>query len=191
MAGMGCLALCAWMRMVCTRYTKATFWELDDCCTTKGWEEEVVDWILCCNLTIWLERNNRVFQNKGSAVQEITNRSFVLSDEWIGGAVFGCWWWCWRWLEVALPISVVSNLYLVVLMASEFCLLRLVCWAIYFKKKKSRLNWCISVLLMLDWWLLRIVIYEYEFLEKFDEFGNLWIMIRIMLNLKVGRDLGK
>ncbi|KAL4328113.1 hypothetical protein AHAS_Ahas13G0167600 [Arachis hypogaea] len=39
---------------------------------------------------IWLERNNRVFQNKGSGVQKITNRSFVLSDEWIGGASFGC-----------------------------------------------------------------------------------------------------
>ncbi|XP_015960972.1 uncharacterized protein LOC107484934 [Arachis duranensis] len=40
--------------------------------------------------TIWLERNNRVFQNKGLAVQEITNRSFVFSNEWIGGASFGC-----------------------------------------------------------------------------------------------------
>ncbi|XP_016163871.1 uncharacterized protein LOC107606331 [Arachis ipaensis] len=34
---------------------------------------------------IWIERNGRVFNNKGSGVMEIINRSFMLSDEWLGG----------------------------------------------------------------------------------------------------------
>ncbi|XP_016178405.1 uncharacterized protein LOC107620801 [Arachis ipaensis] len=36
---------------------------------------------------IWLERNDRVFNNHGSEVVEIINRSFSLSDEWLGEVV--------------------------------------------------------------------------------------------------------
>ncbi|XP_072087364.1 uncharacterized protein [Arachis hypogaea] len=39
---------------------------------------------------IWLERNGRVFNNKGLGVMEIINRSFMLSDEWHGGEPLGC-----------------------------------------------------------------------------------------------------
>ncbi|XP_057723472.1 uncharacterized protein LOC130939379 [Arachis stenosperma] len=39
---------------------------------------------------IWIERNGRVFNNKGSGVMEIINRSFMLSDEWLGGEPPGC-----------------------------------------------------------------------------------------------------
>ncbi|XP_057745695.1 uncharacterized protein LOC130963610 [Arachis stenosperma] len=35
---------------------------------------------------IWLERNNRVFNNHGSRVMEIINKSFMYSDEWLGSA---------------------------------------------------------------------------------------------------------
>ncbi|XP_016162179.1 uncharacterized protein LOC107604964 [Arachis ipaensis] len=40
---------------------------------------------------IWTmpERNGRIFNNKGSGVMEIINRSFMLSDEWLGGEPLG------------------------------------------------------------------------------------------------------
>ncbi|QHO01916.1 uncharacterized protein DS421_13g419310 [Arachis hypogaea] len=86
---------CAWLSYVgvqwaCPGAIKEHFQSWTEISNRK---EERKRWMVCfCAIiwNIWLERNRRIFQNKGKGVEEIINMSFLNYKEWLGADLFCC-----------------------------------------------------------------------------------------------------
>ncbi|XP_072066858.1 uncharacterized protein [Arachis hypogaea] len=93
--GTVCLVWCAWLAFVgrqwsCPGTLKEHFITWTEMSASK---EERKRWLMgfCAIIwNIWLERNRRIFQNKGKGVAEVIHMSVMNYKEWLGGDPFCC-----------------------------------------------------------------------------------------------------